>query len=452
MVNHIERWQKDTDLLANLRTSWNDELDISSGRLELKIGNRKVSYPNILKQPIQIAEYLENLLKTSAEECFKNLQTSKNDLPEFYEKVALFQKQVKILFSLSSTFEYQLRNSNTKKYAPSYLKIFDQSYSLFERVKKYKSELRKPSQEERPIKHFEYNERTQLSSIKYYHPKRVPLNETVAAAKKALSLSPSTSRSQRILKTIGKVILLAIPIIALSIISVLKLVLWDAYASLLCGKVFTSSPLLDFLDRFIIENTDHWKAYQALCKQILRQSYITKDVVNAFKEVASHAETLDLLAIKLVTDDLMKFEDLIPEDERPGAIPVGIYLRSLKSVCERKKINITTLKLILSLYSSHNNTYLSSANYRGKSIDAFLEDRIGGCYHLINIAYEKKDNRPLIDVEVFKELVDIGFALPHCRKIKLSNDLNQLTVIRESFKSYSFKLKKKETLKNIYMR
>lgn len=375
MTNHIERWQKDTTLLADFRMFWNDELDISSGVLQLKMGNKQVTYPNVLKKPTQIAEYLANLLGTSAEECFKTLQSSKNESPEFYEKIALFQKQVKTIYSQVSDLEYQLRNSKYKKHAKSYSKIFELSSSLLKRVKKYKSELRKPTLEERPAKHFEYNERTKLSSIKYYYPERVPLTETVAAAKKALSLAPSTSRGQRILKTIAKVILFAIPIIALSIVSVLKIAFWDSYISLIHGQEVSSTPLLDFFDAFILENTDHWKAYQALCKQILRQPHITKEIVNAFKEVSSHAETLDLLAIRISVDDLTKLEGVIPNDTRPS-----------------------------------------------------------------------------IDVEVFKELLDVGFASPHCRKIKLSNNLDQLPAVRDALKSYSFQLKKQKSYKNVYVK
>lgn len=449
----MDRWLNDTTVLTGLRTSWNDKLEVTEGGLRLDKGqhsrDRGVS---IMPRPTVVADYLEALMKTTAEDYFRVLQASKTDSPAFYEQVADFKRQVKCLYQCLSDLQYTFRSHDCQdeRSAVRYDQLFYIAHALRNRVKDYKSTLKKPPLTERPIKHIEYNERIDLNSIKWGYPKRVPIQETVAAAKQALSLARGESQPSyiRCIKAIGNGLLHAPALLGASILTALKIVLWNPLEWLIRGEVRTISPLRWMLQELRNDNV-HMRAYQRFSNQLFRQPLITEKVADAFKQLAPEANLLDLENVVLAAEDITELAPFIKEDKSPGAIPLMTYLNTMKKLCEEKNIKLHTLRTVSCLYEAYNRAYKTK---EGQSIENFLDD--------ISNRKRNKDAdilpahamNPYISLPVLKEVLKAASSSSTCREIKISDSLLGLQFVRDFLNQHSYRLESESGVDKTYRR
>lgn len=300
MESAISQWNEHISVFDALRTDWNDKLDVIDGRLQLQKGKdyRKMGTP-IVVQPTPLADQIEKLISNTAKECFESLKRSRTDDHAFYEKVASFKRQCKCLCTSLSNLQYAFRahdigdKSNTERYS----QLYTLAANFLKEVEEFKSILVKPPQSSRPIKHIDYDERTTLQSIKRNHPKRVPLSETVAAAKKALSFAQPKVEHPLYIKRIIAVwtgLQLAIPVFFAGILTLLKIVFWNPVEWLKYGEVRTQSPLRIVLEQTQRPQSQHMRAYQRYTTQLLHCPQITPDVADAFEQLAPNAYVLDI--------------------------------------------------------------------------------------------------------------------------------------------------------------
>lgn len=452
----MDRWLNDTGVLSNLRTSWNDKLEVVNDRLHLEEGQHSRGMGRLVtSHPTVVADYLESLITNTAQEYFQTLQFSKEDSPVYYEQIADFKRQVKCLHKQVSNLQYTFRSHdcNNKSHAERYSQLFEVAFTFLKQVKDYKATLKKPSLEERPVKHIHYNERTDLHTIKWSYPKRIPIEETVAAAKQALLLAqPQQHPFIRCIKAIGKGLVFAIPLLAASLLTVLKIVLWNPLECLIRGELRTISPLRWFLQELRTDNS-HMRAYQSFSTQLFHQPFITEKVVEAFKQLAPQANLLDLDNAVLASEDITELAPFIEEDKRTGAIPLITYLNTMKRLCEEKNIKLQTLRTVSHFYKLHNDTYLrrNREGEEGQSIDDFLNDMSN---RLRKDADIEKANAvcPYISPKALQELLNVAASSPTCREIQLSSSLVALQSVRDFLKSHSYRLKEDDEHRKTYRR
>lgn len=449
----MDCWSADVDVLSKLRTSWNDKLEIVDGSLNLVEGRRsRRKGASITTNPEAIANHLESLINNTATTYFLELKFSESQSSEYYESIADFKRQVKCLKTRISDLQYVFRSfdCNQKSHADRYSALFEQAKSLWREVQDYKNSLEKPLLSKRPVKNIQYNERTDLYTIKHTYPKRVPLQATVEAAKQALLLAQPQQRPfLRCIKAIGKGLVFAVPLFAAGLLTVLKIVLWNPVEWLVQGEVRTISPLRWFLQKLKTDNP-HMEAYQRFSTQLLHQPFITEEVVAAFKELAPQANLLDLGNAVLASEDITEFASFIQEDERPGAIPLDIYLNTMKDLCKQNNINLQTLRDVEQKYKLHNNVYLGDdSKEERKSINNFLDDM---CGHLPKNAdiNQASAGMPYISPKMLMELLDSAASSSTCRKIKLSSSLAELETVRNFLSANSYRFKNEDEESKTY--
>lgn len=449
----MNRWQEDAAVFGALRTHLNDKLYVAEGRLKLEKGSRsRMDGVPISSDPSALVTHLEALIKNTAQECFQSLQQSKSDRPEYYEQIADFKRQFKCLHSNIDKLQmtYRSRDCDNKKYAERYNELYEQSSTFLKQVKEYKSSLPKPPQNQRPFKHIDYDERTYLDSIKWKYPMRVPVSETVAAAKKALSLVPKPRPLyMKCLSFIGASLFTA-AVIGAVFLTALKIVLWNPIEKLIRGEVRTLSPYTiaagiyyRMIEEVIGTTSNHQKAYQSFTTQLLHRPHITDEVVEAFVQLAPRADLLDLGMATLVSENISELAPYIVEDKRPGALPVATYLDALDRLCKKKNCELKTLHRLSFLYERHNNRFLSLLDPEGKleegrSIESIIEEDFA---RLPGDVIEPHCVNPYISPKALEKLLKAAFSSPTCREIELSDSLAELQPVRNLLAQHSYRFK-----------
>lgn len=437
----MNRWLNDTNVLANLRIDWTDQLEVIDDCLHLNQGQHFRSMGrSVTSDPSVVGKYLESLITKVGQECFQHLQGLKDDTPAYYEKVADFKRQVNYLrrgvIDLGKTFESH--DCNNKSHLEQYSRLFKLATEFWAEVKKYKATLKKPSLQERPVKQIQYNERTDFRLIKSHrYPKRVPIEETVKAAKQALLLAQTKQDLRsRCFKVISQKPILAIPTLILGFLTVFKIVLWNPLERLICGEVRTISPISRFLPESV-ETKRHMQAYQLFSTQLLHQPFITDEVVKAFKELAPQANRLDLGTALLASDDITEFAPFIEEYEKIGAIPVDKYLSTMKRLCKEKNIKLQTLHRVTELYRSDNSVFTSPYQQKGQSIDDFLSERADGMAKEAD-EFKAQAALPYVSPGALQELLNAASSSPTCRDIVLSTSHLASQSVRDFLSSHSY--------------
>lgn len=461
----MTRWQEDTAVLDDLRTHLNDKLNVAEGRLKLEKGvHTRIQKISLVKGPVALANHLEVLIKETGQECFLSLQQSKSNLPEYYEQVADFKRQVKCLTSKISDLQntFGSHDCNYKKTAQRYSELYNLANKLFGQVKEYKSSLSKPPSDQRPIKHIDYNERSTPESIRWKHPNRVPIAETVAAAKKALALTPKPRPLyMRCLSVIAGG-LLAIPaLFGVGLLTALKIILWNPAEWLIRGEIRTLSPVIisDVIISRLIEDAiwtpsirqRHQMAFQNFTTQLLHRPQITEEVAEAFAQLAPHANLLDLKDAILASEDITELAPFLEEDKRPGAIPLTTYLDLMERLSKKHNFKLKTLHRVSNLYKRHNDILLTPkcGLKEGQSIENYLDEDFEGLKgdvikpHCVN---------PYITPKALETLFKAVSSSPTCREIALSDSLAELQPVRNFLTQHSYRLKEDGKYKKIYRR
>lgn len=255
-------WKHDIGILSDVNTAWSDKLYVHGGLLRLDKGwYWRVSA--VVGKPAEVAAYLDALINFVANDIFKEYEKNQSDDPEYYEKIADLNRDLKCC----SRKVGQLEKTFTDHTMVQRFKLIRQRINTLQHlVKRHKDTLSKPPLDQRPPKHVDYDLRTQLSSLKA--SERVPVAEIVAAAKKALALAlPSHSLSA-----------------ALTVVDTIKENIekwvWGAVSTPTCRKLY--------------ENNNHLEAYQRFSHHLLQASLITEERAAAFAELAPHVKQLDL--------------------------------------------------------------------------------------------------------------------------------------------------------------
>jgi hypothetical protein len=434
-----ERWNRDIGVLDALRTSWNDQLSIVNGHLHLEKGTEDSEWgftsTPVTKDPSAIADHLESLIKSTAKELLSTLLTSKSDTPAFYEQVSLLHRQSKCLYKRVSSLQYTFRSSIfDSNYAQRYSDLFKLAYGFSDEVKKFKSTLAKPPLSERAAQHLDYNERTEAS--KYYYPKRVPLKETVAAAKKALSLAEQKKPKSLLMRTfliIGSITLL----VPSMFLTGLKILFWNPFELLIRGRVTTRSPYnltLKWLGEGLFESKNaHLSAYQDFCTQLLHCPEITDEVARAFDLLAPRAEVLDLGQAELFSfaRDLDELKLFIEEDNRPGAISVATFIGLIKNRCGEEPERRFSLRGLKTFYSLYNRVYLEKGHE--VNLNEFFENALD-----IGVPYKHHKVFPQISHKILLQLLNSAAFSKTCNKIVLSKSIAQLPVVQNFLNQHSY--------------
>jgi hypothetical protein len=454
----INRWQEDATTIKSLNTYWNDKLDVIDGRLQLEEGNQPRKYgSSVIVRPIILADYLETLITDTSKDAFFSLAQQPNPSAGYYEKIADFKSKYKCLYLCLSELEFTFRqhDCNNGEYSARYSQLCHLAHALLEVIKKYKAGLQKPPRHERPAKHITYNKRTNLKTIKWSYPLRVPISETVAAAHEALRFSQAQtgeSLTARSVQMIAEQPSMAPSVIVMGILSAAKTIAWDPLEWVYQKEITTPSPLQYLLDASKPFDT-HMQAYQSFCKQILKRPVITEEVVKAFEELAPHAKLLDLQRAIPSSEDIRELAPYIEADKRPRAIPLSTYLETMHRLCNQKNIEFSTLSNVRSHYQSYSDLYFHLSRKKNKthSVESFLED--------ITDRMEKKSIRerpraiePKIIPQLVIKLLAAAFSSPACHKIALSKELLELPFVNELLAQHLYSLKKDQYATKTYKR
>lgn len=216
-------------------------------------------------------EHLQSQVIIAAQTQLDHLKTQH----ENYEQVAGLKKEIKNLQDFISKIPF-------KDEFKSNLTDLKELYSaLYEEIARYKSKLPKPQ-----LKHIEYTEDTELSSIKSTHSKRVLLSDTIKAAKTALMMA-DPKLDEPLDGYVSPIYY------CLMTLSVLKIMLWNPLEWIFKGRVTSNTPIRYLMNNYI-DNNKHMQAFQKFSTQILNCELITMTVASGFRELAPYATTLDL--------------------------------------------------------------------------------------------------------------------------------------------------------------
>lgn len=259
--------------LYDLRLNWNDKLEVVDGALRLTKGHSEAADGKLFIPDLyDVTQHLDFLITNKARAHMAHLK----DQRDHYEDVADFKREVKGLNHLISNLRHLFKDK--------FETLYEHSAKLFTDIVEYKANLKKPL--DRPLKHITYNERTELSSIKGTHSKRVSIDETVKAAETAFKIAePKLNESLECCVE---------PLFCcLSTFSLLKIVIWNPIEWMCKGHVSTKTPLKWAIDDYIDRNK-HMQAFQKYSTQILNCEIITNEVAMGFAKLAPFATTLDL--------------------------------------------------------------------------------------------------------------------------------------------------------------
>lgn len=445
-----ERWEKEIAVLSDLNRDFNDKLTVTDGHLHLEKSNKKRRGGVLLAEdPSALATHLEELITVTAKMCFESLQAAQKDSPalkdssEFYERVADFAEQSDCLSTRISDLQSTFRDCGNEQYAKRYYELCKLAFASWKQVETYKDTLEEPPLEQRPIRHFIYDERTDTRSTHdWEYLARVPVAEIIAAAKTASLLGhPQMSPIVKVVKcvrsTIGSVLALSVLCVA-GMLTILKIVLWNPFEWLIRGEIRTQSPFrlsLSFLKEMSRSDNPHLRAYQYLAAALLHRPAITKELAETFKQLSTYAhDRLDLSLVDLVSEDITKLAPYIQEDTRHGAIPLATYLEAVKESCKDK----TVLFHAEAVGINYRNTiYLNDSKKKGEQLINYLRE------------FESTDwtefATSTIRPEVLQELLEAAASSPACDEIEVSDDLRNSPAIRDVFRKHSYRFKKNST-------
>ncbi len=437
MSTLTERYNNNFTILREMSLECSDTIDVKDGCLQLKKGTASFSYFQSQEisnpHPSALGNHFETLIDSTVKEYFNSLQTVNDDTPEHYDQVSLFNRDVKRLCRVISDLQYQLRSRDSTQ-AKHYSQLFDKASTLRDEIKKYKKTLAKPAQPR--VEHAEYNERTELRSIKPFHSKHVSPQSTRAAALKALQFA-KTRKSESVFNKCFRLITSIPSVIA----TVLKIVLWNPIEWLIRGEIRTESPYQTFLLETEGLNR-HMDAFQSYVGQLLRQPQITEEVADVFAELAPDAKCLDLnyadlAAIGNVTD----LKDYIKKDEEPGAFPLDTFLEKL----DGNELPICLDDL--NLYYRHIN--VAHRHYLKENKPFPLDDYFSGKVKRIN---KPSKGSPFINPQSLFKLLDAAAKSPTCKEIKLSSSLAELSDVRDFLKKHSYTIKEDKQFHKTFYR
>lgn len=461
----LSQWNRDINVLGELRTSWNDRLKVCNETLQLEKGSglREAGTP-VASDANAVSNYLFNLT-IIGKNCFKHIQENFDHFSDFYERISFFNKQCKCLSVRISDlqFTYRRHDINDTRFAKHLSMIQDQAYLLSLDVKKYKSTLIKPPLRERSPKHIDYNERTHLSEIKLKYPKRVPLEDTVAAAKKALFLAGSSDQDSLYLAFLKKTyscvqthqrdpiylkcmnvaiqgLLLTPPMF----LTILKTIIWNPIEYLFQGEVRSRSPLFLTFES-LCNHRHHMQAYQRYATQLLHCPFITEQVAEAFERLAPHAESLDLEKATLGSNNIRELEPFLTDNKKPNAITVNQFINGLEQIYIQKKLE--TPVSLYTLHSRYEWFYRLNLDTKNKKIDLIFSQ-------VASIPDPIKPNPfyPVITPNALKRLLEAAVSSPACREIKISRFLSELTFVEDILRESPYKLRGQNGNKKIYYR
>jgi hypothetical protein len=428
MTLTLPKWEQEISTLENVRIRWDDRLSLQNGQLDLVEGRHTRGYSSriTISDPTAVGDRIQELIKFGKTH-FIELQAQRDD-KKFYEQITNFQRKIKQLSCRTSDLQYALRTLNPQ-YCQRYDELFDQAHNLEIEVKKLKDPV-KPPLSERPIKHIEYNARTELWSIACFHRKRVPLAETVAAAKQALALSKVKPPQPLYQKSIAAVIK-GILFTGAALLTVVKIIILNPIEWLLRGEVRTISPLR-WMSEVLKPSNTHTRAYQLYCEQLLRQPRITEDVVKAFHELSGEANCLYLKEIQLTADqDLMELVPFI----NGKTLPLNSYLDKLKSDTSGQGQDVQLLSR--DDINRHYEIFSGLFKGRGESVETFLNKM---AINKVKFLSPSK-GEPFITRSGLEALLNSAFASPTCREIKLPRSLLQTSYVKNLLKQHSYRFK-----------
>lgn len=320
-------WSREFEVYRRLNTANNDRIEVKEGMLVLTKGTHdRAKGISITSNPKVLADYLERLIDQTARSVFDGLQKNPS-----YEEVTLFRKQIKILTKkiLDLQISFRSHDIGRKVQVQRYKQLFQKANALYIQAEELKKAINRPLLSDRPIVHYAYDVE---DCIKYLHPKRVPVQETVAAAQKALKFS----LKEPLVKKIARIVLFSLPLMGASIIHACKLILWNPFERLICGQLQTESPF-DKLVRLAFPGNPHFDQMLKLAHQLLRTPAITSDAVNGICAFAPYFTKLELKNVKIIENDIMAYAPLMKRKN------IQEYLEALKKVCDEKKIHRVSL-------------------------------------------------------------------------------------------------------------
>lgn len=385
--------------LDDLRTRWTDKLSVVDNCFNLSKGKRLRSYSERIIDDIPaVSKHLEKLLQNDIPlRC--SLLISKGAIgasdtsPSFYEEVALLHRQLKILRLKTIHLQLTFMRLNDKSNEAQYQRYSLRALAILEAFN-YKERLKKPPPHLRPIKNIDYDLRTEPFFIKCTHSERVPVEQTVVAAKKALSYYLKAQQKQK--------------------------------------SSFWSSPIT-FVSEYLFPNKDadmHIEAYQRFSSQLLQTPLISEKFALAFAELAPFVKKIDLSRAHLASKDPKELEPFL-DDQKDSPITVKEFLSNL---CEVR-------------YKQNNDSFLDLECLRFcynmiceyKSIDkAKLYERVNPY---------KMQNRysPYIKPVALQILLKAVASSPTCTQANFQTSLAKLQMVQQFLSENKFQLINGET-------
>lgn len=425
MNNNMNVWISEFNAFRRFNKSKNDRLEVVEGKLVLTKGTHgRTMGVMVTSNPNALADHLESLIDHTARPLFEGLKQKPS-----YEEITLLRKQIKILshkiFDLKNCFTS--RDIGKKEQAQRFNAIYQKAHSLYEDVEALKKAQQRPLTANREVVHYQYDVEDR---IKFRHPKRVPVEETVAAAEQALKLA----HKEPLIKMIARIALLAIPLMGASMIHALKLVFWNPFEKLICGGLKTESPF-DKIVRIAFPENPHHDQMVKLAHQLIRMPVITPEAVKGICTFASYFNKLELKGARITEDDIMKYVPLIKGDDVPQ------YLETLKKVCADKQIHRVSLNEVQSLF----NDYIKHP--RNISWEVFLTKRAKGPQIEDGKSYFAGDVPGVLDphlsIEGMMSILTAMVQSTKCTSIELSPMVCGLPEVAKLLDDHGFKVQDK---------
>lgn len=422
-VHDIQKWQSDINILRNYRTNLADKLSIYNSELFLVENNHQRYFfdpLSISPHPEALAQHIEKLIIQTARPFFEKLKEA-----PIYEEVTQFRKEVKILrHSISNILE-----ALTESYKARYHTLFKTANELYHHVEELKKQLKAPELATRPKQQIEYTERTELSSIKPFLPKRVLIKEVLNAAKEALrlahlkgELTPRT-KLEKTAKEASRIAFWSVPFFAAMLIDIPKKLFYDPITQDMKGEEQRGSPIKWVLRKYLDEmkEAQHSVAFQAYLNQLMNQSIITDEAADGFCELAPHALVLDLERALLASGNVMELEPYI----KPRALHLKEFLEKAQVWFENKKYSSICLKDVKHYYKWNNRSFIVDE-------DSLLNVEISP----IRVPHAVK---PHISPQNLIKMLRAAALSPSCKTLILSKELLSLDLVQEFLARNAYK-------------
>jgi hypothetical protein len=426
-------WKDEIVVIHEFSGHLNDVLDVSDGHLHLTQGKSPRNKTDVITtQPIPLTNHLESLINHRATAFFESLRGSEINR-DHYEQVVTFKREVKTLIQCLKDLQKSFNTLGDRIPETRCLALCERAKDFYKKVKTYKSTLQKPPLAERPVKHFVYNERTDIRSIGWKHPKRRPIEDTVKAAKDALAFSEK-QRAQHLEKKGG------IACFFSNISNFYGIMEAVAKAPESEKEKVRTTHVKKFVDDiFTEEPVDmHWEAYQQIVSQLMHTPVITDEFVNAFKNLANHAESLNLLTATLASNDIAELAPFLEQVVGISPLTPSEFIEKMKPIYQEKKFQLITLhslknhyELIRDLSEGEHETNPFFRSNR----DAFIQRH---SRHLKDDAKSARPGGPFISPTRLIELLNAAFASQSCREIRLLPSIAKHPSISTLLKKHSF--------------